>query len=414
MGAVRKGLDGLTQGWLWIGMILTPILAHAGGLGFQAFAFFLGCGALLVVAANLKDAVYLKGLWLPFFLAFTLWAWLAALWSPHEDLRLLDNGLKLFLFALALILMPIVFLRLTGRGRENLGHVFMAGTVLAAGLFLFDVLSGYALSTFVDPVEVSSNIYVRQGEAERSLGRGLMTYTHLVWPAAILMIVSFKRGWALALTVLAAFAAAAIFNRLSLIIPTLAATAVFVALAWYRPRLGIMIAFAFAIASLVLAPLVGIFAGMLDEAALSKLPLSWEHRVRMWAYVWERIQENWLLGNGFDVSRTYQETFKARDGRDIVIVSLHPHNIGLQLWLEAGLVGVCLAAGFLIAAIKPILNFCASPARAAAMSGLVIAATLNGALTIGIWQYWWWGIIALGMCMVGLIPHEQDRKIPRR
>lgn len=412
MGAVRKGLDGLTQGWLWIGMILTPILAHAGGLGFQAFAFFLGCGALLVVAANLKDAVYLKGLWFPLFLAFTLWAWLAALWSPHEDPSLLNNGLKIFLFAVSLILMPIVFVRLTERGRQNLGHVLMAGTVLAAGLFLFDVLSGYALSTFVDPVEAGSNIYVRQGEAERSLGRGLMTYTHFIWPAVILMTISFKRGWAMALTVLATFAVAAILNRLSLIIPTLAVTAGFVALAWYKPRLGIKIAFAIAIASLFFAPLVGVFSGMFDEVALSKLPLSWEHRVRMWTYVWERIQENWWLGNGFDVSRTYQETFKARDGRDIVIVSLHPHNVGLQLWLETGMIGVCLAAGFLFAAIKPILKFCAAPARAAAMSGIMIAATLNGALTIGLWQYWWWGVIALAACMVALIPHKDGSISP--
>jgi len=414
VGAVRKGLDGLTQGWLWIGLVLTPILAHAGGLGFQAFAFFLGCGALLVVAANWKATSYLKGLWLPLFLAFTIWAWLAALWSPHNDPSLLNNGLKLFLFAVSLILIPIVFVRLTERGRQNLGHVLMAGTVLAAGLFLFDVLSGYALSTFVDPVETGSNIYVRQGEAERSLGRGLMTYTHFIWPAVILMTISFKRGWALALTVLATFAAAAILNRLSLIIPTLAVTAGFVALAWYRPRLGIMIAFAIAIASLVFAPLVGVFSGMFDDAALSKLPLSWEHRVRMWAYVWERIQENWWLGNGFDVSRTYQETFRARDGRDIVIVSLHPHNIGLQLWLETGVIGVMLAVGFLLAAVKPILKFCASPARAAAMSGLVIAATLNGALTIGLWQYWWWGVIALAACMVALIPHKDELSEPRR
>lgn len=287
-----------------------------------------------------------------------------------------------------------------------MGHALMAGTVLAAGLMLFDVMSGYSLSILVDPIRADSNIYIRQGEAERALGRGLATYSQLVWPAIILMLISFKRAWVLALAVLAAFCAAAILNRLSLTIPTLAVTTVFVALAWYKPRLGLTLAFIVAIASLVLAPLIGLISASLDESALRQLPLSWEHRVRMWAYVWERIQENWLIGNGFDVSRTYQETFASRDGRDIVIVSLHPHNVGLQIWLETGLVGVCLAVGFLASLWRPAVKACASPARAAALTGVIIATTLTAALTIGAWQYWWWGVIALGVVLVLLLPHK--------
>ena len=101
-----------------------------------------------------------------------------------------------------------------------------------------------------------------------------------------------------------------------------------------------------------------------------------------------------------------------RQGRDITIVSLHPHNIGLQLWLETGLIGVLLAAGFLMALIKPVLVFCETKPRAAAMSGLIVATALNGALTIGIWQYWWWGLIALSAGLVSLIPHNHKAFSP--
>lgn len=383
-----------------------PVLAHAGGLGFQPFAFLLGVGGWLIIAANWREAGYLKGLWLPFFLGFTIWAWLATLWSPHADDLLLGNGVKLVVFALALVPLPMVFQRLSPQNRTLMGHALMAGTVLAAGLMLFDVMSGYSLSILVDPIRADSNIYIRQGEAERALGRGLATYSQLVWPAIILMLISFKRAWVLALAVLAAFCAAAILNRLSLTIPTLAVTTVFVALAWYKPRLGLTLAFIVAITSLVLAPLIGLISASLDESALRQLPLSWEHRVRMWAYVWDRIQENWLIGNGFDVSRTYQETFASRDGRDIVIVSLHPHNVGLQIWLETGLVGVCLAVGFVASLWRPAVKACASPARAAALTGVIIATTLTAALTIGAWQYWWWGVIALGVVLVLLLPHK--------
>jgi len=408
VGAVRNTIDVLARGWLWLSLILTPIVAHAGGLGFQAVAFFMGIGGFLVLLFNWKESIYIKQAWMPIFIGFTLWAWLTTLWSPYQADDALGNGLILFVFALTLLFMPLVFKRLSEKQKTFASHLFMAGTVLAAGIMLFDVLSGFALSTFFDPVQVDSNIYVRQGEAERAIGRGLMSYSHLMWPMAILMLTTLKRGWVLVGVVFLAFGLTAILDRLTLTIPTLLVTASFVAIAWYKPRLGLKLAIALAIASLVFAPVIGILSNHLDEATLSKLPLSWEHRVRMWAYVWEQIQTNWLFGNGFDASRTYQDTFQARDGRDIVIVSLHPHNIGLQIWLETGLVGIVLVCGFLIATIKPLLKFFSTSARSAAIVGIIVATAINGALTIGVWQYWWWGLIALSVCMVSLISHKKE------
>lgn len=412
MGVVRTSIDLLTLSWLWLCLLLTPVIAHAGGMGFQLVGCGLGVAGLLLLIFNLKQASYLKQAWVPLFIAFSLWAWIASLWSPHEGADLLGNGFKLIIFAMSLTLMPLLFMRLTEPQKWVLAHIFMAGTVLAAGLMLFDVLSGFALSVFVDPVQADSNIYVRQGEAERAIGRGLTSYTHLIWPAIILMLTTLKRGWILALAVCLAFAGTAVLDRLSLTIPTLIVTGGFVAIAWYKPRFGLILAVILAIVSLLFAPLVGILSSLFDEAALFNLPLSWEHRVRMWAYSWDCIQQNWLFGNGFDASRSYQDTFQARDGRDIVIISLHPHNIGLQLWLETGLVGVGLAVAFLLASLKPLMAFCQTNRRASAMTGLIVATALNGALTIGVWQYWWWGVIALSACMVVLIPHKIKAERP--
>jgi len=412
MKLVSQSIDVLTRFWLWFCLILMPFVAHAGGMGFQVIAFGLGIAGLLLLIFNLKQARYLKQVWFPFFIAFTLWAWVTSLWSPHEGADLFGNGFKLTVFAIFLTLMPVTFLRLSDPQKQVLAHIVMAGTVLVAGLMLFDVLSGFALSILVDPVRADSNIYVRQGEVERAIGRGLTSYTHLMWPAVILMLTTLKRGWILALAVCLAFSATAVLDRLSLTIPTLVVTASFVVMAWYKPRFGIILAITLAIASLLFASVVGILSSLFNEAALSNLPLSWEHRVRMWAYSWECIQQNWLFGNGFDASRSYQDTFRARDGRDIVIVSLHPHNIGLQLWLETGLVGVGLAVSFLLALLKPLMMFCQTNRRASAMAGLIVATALNGALTIGVWQYWWWGVIALSACIVVLIPHKIKAQQP--
>ena len=398
--------------FLWLGLILTPIVAHAGGLGFQIIAFTLGCSGLLLTIIDRDWSSYFRKAWLPIFIGFLSWAWITSLWSPYEKAEHLGHGLMLFVFGVILIFLPTIFDRLREGPKRLIAHLFMAGSVLAIGLMLIDILSGFGLSILVDPVDAGSNIYVRQGDAEQNLGRGIMSYSQLIWPAIILILVHFKRGWVLIIGLILALAVTAILNRLSLCIPVLCVSAAFVALAASRPRLGIISAFLVAISTLLFAPIIGVLASLVDEATLSSIPLSWEHRVRMWAFVWERIQESWLIGNGFDVSRTLQDTFLSRDGRDITIVSLHPHNIGLQLWLETGLIGVLLATGFLMALIKPVLVFCETKPRAAAMSGLIVATALNGALTIGIWQYWWWGLIALSAGLVSLIPHNHKAFSP--
>jgi len=399
--------------FLWLTLILTPIVAHAGGLGFQIIAFTLGCSGLLLTILDRDWSSYFPKIWLPLYIAFLSWAWIASLWSPYEKAEHMGHGLMLFVFGIILIFLPIIFDRLREGPKWVLAHLFMAGTVLAIGLMLFDVLSGFALSIMVDPVDAGSNIYVRQGDAEQNLGRGIMSYSQLIWPAIILFLLHLKRGgWVLAMGLLILLAITAILNRLSLSIPVLGVSAAFVVLAAFRPRLGLKLAFLVAIASLIFAPIIGFLASQFDEATLRSLPLSWEHRVRMWTFVWERIQESWIIGNGFDVSRTYQDTFETRDGRDITIVSLHPHNIGLQLWLETGIIGVVLASGFLAGLIKPVLTFCETKPRAAAMSGFIVATACNGALTIGIWQYWWWGLIALSASLISLIPHKNKAFLP--
>ena len=141
---------------------------------------------------------------------------------------------------------------------------------------LIDILSGFGLSILVDPVDAGSNIYVRQGDAEQNLGRGIMSYSQLIWPAIILILVHFKQGWVLTIGLILVLAVTAILNRLSLCIPVLCVSAAFVALAASRPRLGIISAFLVAISTLLFAPIIGVLASLVDEATLSSIPLSWD------------------------------------------------------------------------------------------------------------------------------------------
>ena len=109
------------------------------------------------------------------------------------------------------------------------------------------------------------------------------------------------------------------FNNLSIVILTSILAAGFAAIAAWRPKLGLTLAFALAICSLAFAPVLGFISSMLDAELMRKIPLSWEHRLRMWAYSWDLIRQAPVMGHGFDAARSFDElTFRAPDGRDIL------------------------------------------------------------------------------------------------
>jgi len=408
---IRTSVDWITRGWLWLCIALFPIFALAGGLGFQISAFGLGIGGLLVLLVNPSELSRLKSPWVLIYIAFLAWVWIASLWSAYKDPFFSGNGMTLFFFSGFLVTIPLIFNRLSESTKWYMRHAVIAFSVLGAGLILLDILSGYGLAIMVEPVAEGSNLNIRQADAEMNLGRGIMTYIQLAWPLAMIMTVTLTRGWIMALAFLAALILAAELNRLSLSFPTLVVSGLFALLAWRRPRFGLMLALALAMASLLLAPAIGWLSGFVSEAQLNQIPMSWEHRLRMWHYSFERILERPLFGHGFDVSRTYAETYTARDGRDIVIVSLHPHNVGLQLWMETGFVSILMLCGFVAALTRPLLRIFKSPLRSACLTSLIVATTTHGATTIGAWQYWWWGVTVLSACLILFISQNEGEQI---
>jgi len=141
---------------------------------------------------------------------------------------------------------------------------------------------------------------------------------------------------------------------------------------------------------------------------MRQIPLSWEHRLRMWGYSWELIQQAPLIGHGFDSARVFDElTFRAPDGRNITVMSMHPHNIGLQIWLETGLIGALLTVGFLLALLKTALQTCKGTPRPVAVTGLMVTVATSGAVTVGVWQHWWWALIVLAVSLICLLPRTK-------
>jgi O-antigen ligase len=406
---MTKGLSLQAQFWVWATVILTPILAIAGGLGFQLAGLLMGLSAILVWASDRSGHGYLKAIWPFALILFLLWAWVSMFWSPYDGAFWGGNAALLFGLVVPLLFVPIIFLRRPARdGRLLVGAIIAMGLV-GVLILLIDSASGFALSLWGDPLDPGQELGRRLGDAEMNLGRGQISYSQLIWPVSALMIVTVKRGWILVVLGILGLAASAYFNNLSIVILGLLLAGAFALLAWRNPYAGLFLAAVLAAASIIFAPLMGFIGGSIDPEMMRDLPLSWEHRVRMWSYSWELIQQAPLIGHGFDSSREFNAlTFRAPDGRDIVVMSLHPHNIGLQIWVETGLIGVILCVSFLVTLFKHVLITCKNPLQAFAAAGLIVATATNGAATIGVWQHWWWALIVFAASLICLLPHKKQ------
>lgn len=156
---------------------------------------------------------------------------------------------------------------------------------------------------------------------------------------------------------------------------------------------------------------VAAHAGVLPPSAL--------HRVAIWDFVAGRAAERPLLGWGFEASRVMpggQERVPAATldrlappgparafldalpDHALQRLPLHPHNGGLQIRLELGMIGLLLAA---VAAWQAGRGIARARGRIALASGFGAAAAgmTVGMIAFGVWQAWW--IAALLLAAAG-------------
>ena len=141
------------------------------------------------------------------------------------------------------------------------------------------------------------------------------------------------------------------------------------------------------------------------------LPRSFFSRTYSWEFVGAKIHEAPLLGHGPEACHTWKDTFgdhpdwladaTARFGDGQVwqlysVVPVHPHNMPLQIWSEAGFVGAALAAlALMIIGLRlPRPNDMTARARYAA-AGSVGAATVAFSVSYSAWNEAFWASLVL-------------------
>lgn len=371
---------------------LIPIIAQAGGLGMAPLAAIIG-GSGWLTATKFKALKPNSTVFV--FFGFLIWAAMTALWSPYDSGGL-SNPVKLLL-GVTIFLGCFSAIRAAYNTRPNqFAHFFLAINIFMCGLIVFDQLSRFGLTFLFDAPKEGEDLFYKKVDAVMNVGHAVTIAALFLGPVIAICLKLFRWGFFCALVYMLLVLCAAHLSALA--IGMIAAIAIFIiSLAAYKwPVRTSSFAIFTAIASLIFAPLLGVISARLPDDFVQNLPVSWQHRVAMWEYTEARIWDNLFMGHGFDAVRTFEAVTSIGVYDNLPIVSLHPHNAGLHIWVETGLLGVFIAC-FCLFLLGRHISAQAAKSRyyAAAMSGFILGATIISATTYGVWQHWWWASLIL-------------------
>jgi len=412
MGAGTRHIEH-KRGWvaqknyivLMVVIFVLPFMSHAGGLGIAAIvALGTVFGLIGFRPTHPKNipAIVPAAMWV--LMLLLLWGLVSSLWSPYKSSYTLTNpvkilvGVPLFLGCAAMIVGQSKY------ARNALPWLLVVITFGSIAAILIDLLTQYSLTMFMDPLAEGETMGMRQGDMIQNIGHAVSVLVLLAAPVGVFLWEKGAMGKILAglIVLLIGYAthkANASAAQVGLIIGI-----VFVGLASFKPKFALRTGFLMAGACLLFAPALAFISAKLSPELRAKLPFSWEERVANWETLYGKILEHPFVGHGFDAVRTFTETHSIRGFEGRALVSLHPHNAGLHLWVEIGLVGVLLACVALYFGARRLTGAQGlSKMRMVAASGFCAATTAMASLSYGVWQDWWWASIIFTAATISFI-----------
>ena len=336
------------------------------------------------------------------FLAFIVWVYVSRYWSPYDDPREFSNatrfilGVPLYgLFIYALAVQP-------PRLKRRWAMLLMVMVSVSAIVFLIDFTTGYSVTRLIDPE-------AWEGDIEKNLGHGVSVL--VISMPSILILWAMNKGsgvWAAA-TVIVMASTAFFASGNAAVVLALIASLFFMAIALRAPKLAIKTIITALMVLILTAPIIALSASYVSADMKASLPFSWEWRVETWGYLWDKIGQAPLFGNGFDSLRSFTDTFDTRGFEDLTIVPMHAHNIGLHIWTETGLIGVLLCLFALHSTGRAVTQAAwLTHPRAIAIAGSLGAITVMASLSYGAWQDWWLGAIFIALSLPALIQSPNE------
>jgi len=382
-----------------------PFMSHAGGLGIAAIVALTGLlGIIGFWPVHIKGFLrnVPQALWV--IMALLLWAALSVLWSPYHSDDVLNNALKI-LFGMPVYLGCAAMIVAQNKYARNILPWLLVLSLLGSLLaILTDLLTNYSLTLLLDPLAEGEAMGERQGDMIQNISHAVSVLTLLAAPVGVFLWQRGGLGKIAAMALIGLIGFIAYMANASAALAGLFAALIFMGFASFKPKLALRTAFTAAGACLLFAPLLAYVSGKLSPDMRAQLPFSWEERVFNWATLYQKILEHPFIGHGFDAVRTFNDTHTIRGFEGRALVSLHPHNAGLHLWVEVGFIGVVLACTALFLGVRKLTSPDVLPkSQMVAASALCGATVVMASLSYGVWQDWWWAVIIFAAATISFI-----------
>ncbi len=151
-----------------------------------------------------------------------------------------------------------------------------------------------------------------------------------------------------------------------------------------------------AVLGLIFTPFLFILLPPIDQLSnVESLPVSWTHRLIIWRYTAEEVLSGplqFFFGGGaqaaWALSMDAETILVATANQPLSMMSGHPHNLFLQLWLEFGLVGVAIVTLVCTQLLRFNISKAFSPSGMAAICALLGVFLVFAMVETNLWSYW--------------------------
>ncbi len=263
--------------------------------------------------------------------------------------------------------------------RERIGLWLLAGILATLAIVTAEFVLDFALFDFL------KGPFPDDWNRGSLLNRGATALAMVTWPAAVLL---WQRGftWApLALAVLVAEVVTALSSGAALLGFAAGGLTALVALKNRKASRALVVAAP--VAAFVATPFAATLMYRLGWHESDWLASSAGHRIEIWNYTTQLIEQKPWLGWGFDASRAITGALPEALANELPLLPLHPHSAPLQILFELGVPGVVLTLALMWLLARRIEGL-PRPARVCGQALFITTLTI-ASTAYGVWQNQW-------------------------
>jgi hypothetical protein len=314
-------------------------------------------------------------------LAALLYTGLSSLWSPSP--KGLEMALNLCGMVLCGTLLMLAHPFLPAMDKHRMGLGFALGWGLGFALLLCEFFLNFPIFRWVNGLSPTEFI------GENVHKRAAALFAISLWPLAYLLEMRFKKGTAAVAVILFFFISGFLTSR-SVLLGALVGMGVLF-FSWHHASLARWALMAMIGFGVIFTPPLFAMLPLAPPEVTGRFFDSAQHRMKIWALTAEHVIDAPVFGNGIDASRGIESKVKAQAARYMpegnAVISLHPHNIFLQIWLDGGIIGALIWGGLMLL-LADRTRYLPEASQPYALAAIYCSLTLLST-TYSILQAWW-------------------------